>query len=352
MSISMFDTRTMLGIVNEFEKKPKTFLRDRYFSHVVTYDTAKIDVDVVGADGRHMAPFVHPKIGGKAVTREGFKVRTYEAPEVSPFMTTDAEDLLKRTPGENIYSSKSPAQRAVEQLGRDLSKLDDRITRREEWMCAQALFTGKIDIVGEGVNDVLNYWPETVSEQPASTVGTLWTSADATAKGIMADLRAVKDMIHKLGGVTPRELIVGRKVRDAFLNIMTDAKLLDMRKVELGHISPRELPQGVTYYGSILDPSLDIYTYDEWYVNEATGEEQPMVPENKILVASPNVETTRAYGCVALRSGEEVAFYEGQRIPHSWLMQAPQAGRSVQLKSRPLPIIHQIYGFHVLTAAE
>ncbi|WP_284069242.1 major capsid protein [Escherichia coli] len=35
-----------------------------------------------------------------------------------------------------------PAERAAEQLGKDLLELDEMVNRREEWMCAQVLFYG------------------------------------------------------------------------------------------------------------------------------------------------------------------------------------------------------------------
>ena len=136
--MNMFDTRKMLGAIQEGNLKTKTFLRDRYFANVKTFDTARIDVDIVGKGNRKMAPFVHPKVGGKVMDREGYTTNSYEAPEISPMRVTTAEDMLKRQPGESIYGGKSPEQRAAEQLGSDLAWLDEKIARREEWMCATA----------------------------------------------------------------------------------------------------------------------------------------------------------------------------------------------------------------------
>lgn len=62
-------------------------------------------------------------------------------------MVTTAEDMLKRSPGEDIYGAKSPNQRAAEQLTKDMIEMDDMITRREESMCAQALFEEKLTLL-------------------------------------------------------------------------------------------------------------------------------------------------------------------------------------------------------------
>ena len=348
MALNMFDTRTMMGIVKEANKDAKTFLRDRYFKNRRTFDTLKIDIDIVDANKRKVAPFVNPKVGGVVIEREGYKTESYEAPEVSPMMITTAEDMLKRSPGESIYGAKTPSQRAAEQLGRDLSTLDDIITRREEVMCAEALFTGKITINGIGYDEELNYWSATQSEKPTTTPTTLWNAEGATAKTIMADLRAVKRSVVQKSGFNPTELICGHDVAEAIIDKLTDAKVLDMRRVDMGLIDPRHLGNGVTYWGYLKDSALDIFTYDEWYLKD--GAETPMIPDKKCLLAAPDAKTTLAYGCVSLAGDNDVKFYEGARVPDSWVQRANPSGRVVQIKSRPLPIVHQVHGFHVINA--
>lgn len=347
--MNMFDTRTMLGIVKEAEKDAKTFLRDRYFSNRVTFDTQKIDIDIVGAGGRKLAPFVNPKIGGVVVEREGYKTNSYEAPEVSPMRVTTAEDMLKRSAGESIYGAKTPSQRAAEQLGKDLSDLDDIITRREEVMCAEALFQGKVTVKGEGYDEVINYWPTEAKDQPKTTLSTLWTSADADAATIQADLRSLRRDVIKNSGINPTEIICGNDVLEVMIEKLSKASALDNRRVDLGHITPQHLPNGVSYWGYLKDSNLDIYSYDEWYLNGK--EETSMVPSDLVLMASPNAKTTLAYGCVSLAGDDDVKFYEGSRIPDSWVQRANPSGRIVQIKSRPLPIVHQINAFHVIKAA-
>ena len=349
--MDMFDTRTMLSVVEEAQKKSKTFLRDSFFGNRVTYDTKKIDVDIVGAGGRKVAPYVHPKVGGVVVEREGYKTESYEAPEVSPMRVTTAEDMLKRAPGETVYNGKSPNQRAAEQLGKDLSQLDDIITRREEVMCAEALFTGQISIKGEGYGEgqVIRYWPSEVADRPYTALPILWNTAEATPAVIMKQLRDLRRSVIQKSGFTPTQLICGTKVIDALLDKLTEAKALDMRRVDMGHVDPHHLPQGVTYWGYLKDSGLDIYSYDEWYINDE-GVEVPMVPEELCLMASPNARTTLAYGVVGLIGDDGVQFHEGARVPDSWTQRHAPAGRIVQIKARPLPIVHQIHGFHVIKA--
>lgn len=350
--MNMFDTRTMLKPFEEGKLVTPSFLRDRYFSNRITYNTAKIDVDVIGKGNRKLAPFVHPKIGGKVMDREGYKTNSYEAPEISPMRITTAEDMLKRLPGETVYSNKSPEQRAAEQLGQDLRYLDEKITGREEWMCAEALFNGAITISGDGYNgEVISYWSADAEDKPFTELATKWTAENVTAKDIMKELRKIKKSVIKNSGFTPTEILCGSKVIEAILDKLVDAGALDTRRVDMGKIDPQHLPDGVTYWGYLKDSALDIYSYDAWYVNDA-GEELPLVPEDKILMAAPNAKTTLAYGVVSLldEKADTMHFYEGARIPDSYVSRQSPSGRVVQIKSRPLPIVHQVQAFHVIKA--
>lgn len=350
MPISMFETREMLPALRE-TKPAHTFLKDRYFSTVKTYETAKIDIDIYSGK-RRMAPFVHPKIGGKTVERAGFRTDSFEAPELSPDMITTADDILKRSMGEGIYNAKSPDDRAAEQLGNDLAELDDIITRREEWMCAQALFTGQIVIVGDGYDtETIQYWPTVTADQPYVELGAgdRWNESTSDPMG---DLRSNRTLGIQKSGVNPRDAIAGTDAISALMNNASFTKKLDYRRIDTGAIDPQNLPNGVTYWGFLKDSGIDLWSYDEWYVDDTSGLEVPMVPEKSILLGSSAVRTTMAYGCVTLMrgSGDNAApeFYAEPRVPDSWTQRKNPAGRIVQIKSRPLPIIHQVQGFRVL----
>lgn len=342
--MDMFATRTMLPAVQQSKTKAKTWLRDRYFGEdkVKTYTTKKVDIDLVGGDDRKIAPFVNPKVSGVVMTKDGYRTTSYEAPEVNPMRSTSAEDLLNRSPGETVYSSKSPDERAAEELGKDLSYLAEKIDRREEVMCSEALFYGQVTVKGEGYDEVIGYWDAEEGEKPFTELATPWTNASAN---VFDDLRAAADFMSLKGGYTPRELICGKNAAKALIERVK--KELDYRRVDLGEINPRQLPNGVAYLGHLNELGLDIYTYKDWYVHPDTGLLTPIVPDNLVLMASVDAATTRAYGCCAVEEDDEIKHYEGTRIPSSWVEKNPCC-RMVQIKSRPLPIINQIHGFHVL----
>jgi hypothetical protein len=342
MAIDIFDTRKMIRMLDE-AKPAHTFLRDRYFSNVETFTTAKLDIDIRQGK-RRIAPFVHPKIGGKNVESRGYRTETFEAPEVSPEMLTTAEDLLKRSAGENVYGATDPNTRAARKLGEDLAELDEIITRREEVMCAEALFKGQVTVKGDGYDEVIKYWPTDVNDAPYTALGAAdrW-SADTSDP--LSDFRLYRRGIIQKSGVTPTDALLGTDAIEALLANASFTKKLDNRRIDLGIIDPSILPDGVTYWGYLKDSALDLWSYDEWYIDEADGEEKPMVPAKEVLIGSPRVRTTMAYGCVL---DVEKGSFALPRVPLSWTQRKPTSGRVAQIKSRPLPIIHQIDGFHVL----
>ncbi|AZS99907.1 major capsid protein [Salmonella enterica] len=331
-NIDIFERRTMLEpVIQNFE--PRRFLLRTFFPGISTFNTEKVDLDFVRG-GRTMAPFVGKGYGSKTVERHGFETKTLRPPLVAPDLVTTAEHLLNRLPGENIYNSKSPQERAVEQLGKDLVELDDMVNRREEWMCSQVLFSGMVEIVGTGVEETVYFWPDNDADKPylELTGDDLWTSA---ASDPLVNVRNWKRKVSLTSGFTPRVAVMGAKVVDAFVANEAISKYLDNRRKELGKIEPKDLEEGVTFYGTI--EGVDFYGYDELVYNDVSGKTEPLVPEDKILLGAPG-RGEMLYGAVVLADEAEKSFtlVESPRVPDTWVSRKPE-GRFVAMKSAPLP---------------
>lgn len=344
MSLDLFETRKMLAALEQ-RKPPRSFLLDTFFSGSETFDTEHVDIDIWKGK-RKLAPFVSPKKEGKIVESQGYKTRSYKPPYIKPKKVTTAEDILKREMGQHIYGSNmSPMQKAAQRLGKDLAELDDMIIRREEWMAAQALTTGKIRCQGDGVDDTLDFLMES-SHLPVLSGTALW-SATTTAKPLQ-NLRDWKRMIAKDSGVNPTDVIMSPDVYDAMLytdEVKGTNNLFDNRRIMLGQIEPRDVGGGVTYIGRITELGLDLWTYEEWYVDEFDEDtEKPMIPEGKLIMGSPNAYTRRLYGAIKdLKSTGAV-----RRFPKSWEVEDPSA-RFVMVQSAPIVALHQVDAFACAT---
>ena len=344
MTVNLQDPRTMLALVERMAK-PKTFLRDTFFKNKQTYSSELVDVDFVKGN-RKLAPFVHPKIGGKVVENSGYQTQTFKPPLVAPDKVTTAFDLAKRGAGENIYSGKTPQQRAGEKLVRDLAELDDMITRREEFMCSQAIFTGKIDIIGEGVEQVIDF---NFTNKETLSGTDKWDAANADMYG---DLKRWIRQVQIKGMLNPDVALFSSDVVDVFIKNEAIQKLLNIRNLSVGEVrTARELPNGVSYVGTLTGLGIDIYEYNEYFLDDFTNPEtpvtKPMVPEGTVTLLSTGANYTLGYGAITLieENGTFVT-YEAERVPDQWIAKRPDR-QFLSLHSRPLPIPREVDSWFV-----
>lgn len=325
----IFDTMTMLEAVEQMTT-PRRFLMNTFFNgaNPVTFGTEAVTIDIVKGQ-RTMAPFVHPSLPGSISLRNGVSSETYTPPYIQPKRKTRAEQILKRAPGDNPYSARTPLERAGEQLGRDLIELDDEITRREEWMCAQALSTGRVRVVGEGVDDTIDFLMEDKHKVTLATGR--WNSSDSDP---IANLRQWKRLIAKDSGRTGNVAVLSGEVQDAFQRNEAVLKQLNTRRVDMGLIKPELLPDGVTYLGYLNDPGIDLYVYDEWYLDDE-GDEQQMVPAGGLILGATSTRNAMLYGAIQDIDAIESGLVEAVRFPKSWVTPDPSA-RWLKLQSAAL----------------
>ena len=248
--------------------------------------------------------------------------------------------------GENVYSQKSPDERAAEILLRDMARLDTMIEIREEWMCAKALFTGAVDVSGEGVSQNIDFGMSNTHKVTLGT-GAKWTD---TGINPLTDIATWKTLIAKDSFLSADIVIMGAGAAKAFINNAEVQKNLDIRNIDLGVIRPQELPSGAKYIGSDRLNGVDYYTYEGYYVDPTTGVQTPFVPNGAVLLASKSARTSMMYGAVTIADENTKALltYAMPRVPDSWTSKKP-AARFIQLNSRPLPVPHDIDGFVVAT---
>ncbi|MCD6432959.1 MAG: major capsid protein [Sulfurimonas sp.] len=340
MAVDIFTSRAMMSALRQ-EKKAGQFILDLLFKRVETSDTEFVDIDIIKGK-RRIAPFVSPRVEGKLVEDQGFTTNTYKPAYIKPKFATDASSLIEnRTAGEVIYNGKTPAQRGAEVLAQELADAEDMIARREEWMAVQSLVTGTVDVVGEGINQNIDFQMD-ANHIITLSGGDLWS--DTTNSSPLTKIKAWSRLIRKDSGINPNVLIGGAGAIDSLLAHPEIKDALDTRRIDLGMIDPQALPNGAVYYGTIktTGTSIELYGYDEWYVDEA-GTEQVMIPDDKVILTSTNADFRRHYGAIK----DLKALYAAPRFVKSWEQEDPSA-RFVLVQSAPLPAPHQIDA--VLTA--
>lgn len=323
-----------------------TFFRDTFFKNRRTFPTKSVDVDFKKGN-RKLAPFVHPKVGGKTMLNSGYQTQTYTPVLLAPNKVTTVDDLLERAAGENPYSGRTPAERAVEKLAEDFRELNEMIVRREEWMAATAIFTGQIPVIGDGLNEVIDF-----GFTNSETIVSAEKKWNADTSDPIADLERWHETVQKNGFVNCNICIMAKDVTNAFINHKKVKEVLDVKAYDLAIIKPRQLPNGATYVGTIHKLGLDIYQYNEWYLDDWTSpeapEEKPLVENGALALMSTEADYSIYYGAITMipEEGKGFVTVEGDKVPQTWVERRPDR-RFLQINSKPLTVPHEVNSWFV-----
>jgi len=233
------------------------------------------------------------------------------------------------------------AERGQTKLAEELADLEDMVIRREEWMAAQQMINGYVDVKGTGVDYRIDLGMDASHK---ITVSTSWS--DATNSTPLSDVSDGVRLIAKDAGIGADAIIGNSAAIELFLNSTEVMAKLNTRRIDLGLLKPSEMGDGVSYYGDVFagGKTVGVYSYDEWYVDD-NDIEQPMIPDNKVIVTSSKADARRHYGAI---KDKKAGFAAVPRFPKIWDEEDP-AAEFLMVQSAPLPAFHQIDAVVVLT---
>jgi hypothetical protein len=291
--MDMYSTQVLNGVVASLIRPP-SWLLDRYFPSIVTFDTEEVEVDVlIGA--RRMAPLVSPLVAGKIVADQSFSTNSIKPAYVKDKRVFDAVNgPFKRIAGEKIGGSLSPEDRVRARLATSLADQVAMIARRKEWMACSAMRDGKITLVGD-------QYPSRVVDfqRKAAFTSQLLTTARWGQTGVKPlDLLKTWAMeVLQESGIYPTDVVLDV---DAWTILSADTsfiKVLDTRFVGGNSVdnSTSQIEGGI-FKGSV--ESFNFYVYAGWYVDDA-GATQPLLgPSGTVIMASPAMEGEQLHGAI------------------------------------------------------
>lgn len=341
MELDITRTQTLLAAYEATPAVP-SFLKDRYFptnamTDIFTSEDVLVDYK---ENGRKVAPFVLPSVGGVPTGRAAYTTDRFAPPLIAPKRTLTVDDLKKRGFGEAVFSGVSPAERKVLITLRDLKDLDEMTTRREEIMAAEIMINDKIvmkqykDAEGSLTEEkTMQFHDGGVNPYQYSPT----TGWDAAGAKILADINNMITMLTEKG-LPAEELIVAGDVADAIINDATIKDLLANRRMNLGDITPLELPAGAAHIGTInvYGKIIKIIAYTETYENDE-GTIVPYIPNGTAILTAPGAGRG-LYGAVTqLEWDGEYYTYPGRRVP-KYLPDPSSNVRTLTLSSCPLLI--------------
>ena len=131
-------------------------------------------------------------------------------------------------------------------------------------MCRQVLYEGKLDVVDEdeGVDVQVDFGFTNIYVLGADEV---WSLATVDP---LKTLRPIRKKIIKDTGRAPDMMLFASDAIEDFMDNPFVIKAMDVLNMKNVVIEPRVVDPALTFYGRIAELDMDIYTYDEWFLND------------------------------------------------------------------------------------
>jgi len=335
LNLDIYSTMMLLQAVDKI-MPVNTFFRDTFFPGEDTFPEETVLVDF-RKGRRKMAPFIAPRSKGLTIEREGYRTDKYTPPKMAPQRPITVDDIMIRGMGESVFSQRTPADRQVELLGKDLAEFTAMCDRREEWMSAQLICGGNITMYGYADRENTNIEVSTMNfgfTNTAALTGTsIWGLSTAS---IYNNIDNWRSSTLQGSGQPPTMCILGDNAYYAWLNDADIYKKMNMFHGQIIVSQPEVKFPNLIYVATIPGLGLEVYRYTDWYIDEATQTELPFVPLNGVILGRPNMGGFR-YGAVTQIENGQFVTVQGKRVPKSWADEDADT-RMLRLSSRPIVV--------------
>lgn len=330
----VYDTNVLMAVVPNL-KLSTNFLLDKFFPNIVTSDTEFVAIDVdIGK--RRMSPFVSPMLEGKLVEQRRFQTNIFKPAYIKDKRAPDLRKPIRRMIGERFGGSMTGEQRQMANLEAEMTDQIDMLNRRLEWMAAQTLLNGTLTVTGEGFPTVVLDFGRDASLTVTNSGGTTWTIANITAgtASPTTDIEKYQRTILKKSGAMVDTLIFTTSAWEGFIaDPLLKGAIYYPRLGEEGpiQVGPR-ITRGGVFKG--VWGAYQLFIYNEWFVDQNSEVEQPMLPDGSLLMVGPDLMGTRAFGQIL-----DPAFNYGPLpyAPKTWVSEDPPQ-RYLLMQSSPLVI--------------
>jgi len=337
--MDVVSTVTLLGVFQQIHSLD-TFFLNMFFPRVVTFDTKEIAFDKL-SKSRKLAPLVSPMVAGKVNKQAGGILSSFSPAYVKPKDVVDPQMLLERMPGEAIGGELSPAQRRNAVIVQLLTDQDESITRREEWMAAQAVLTGKITAEMEGQGTYEVDFQRKAENNITLTGAAQWTGLDPeTSTKPIEDIETWADQAEGIVNIAVMDKLTWALLRKfKCIKDAIDKTLAQKSSVELGPNVKKE----AAWVGNLN--GIDLYVYKGTY--EENDVEVNIMPDYTFVLGSTFSDGVRAYGGIQDVKANANGIVSGARYPKNFFTDDPSV-EYLMTQSAPLPVTPRPNAFVVV----
>lgn len=317
----LFTTYQLVQVQRKVKSLPAFFLS--WFPRQINFQEDAIAFDKVSVNYQDLAPFVAPNVQGRVIRQEGFNRAAFKPAYVKPKSIVDPNMIIPVQAGETPASGQLTfEQRRNAVITYLLAKHRAMHENRWEWMAAQALIYGFVDIEGEDYPKVRVDFNRSAS----LTITSDWTAPDANP---LEDIKAARKLANE-------ESLSGAVIRDWVFGGNAWAKFYEIHKAELDDLmdknkrgSETEVTklwdglEGVEYMGEIQGVNgaglIRIWVNTQRY-RDANKQMQHMFPQGAVLGLSAAVDGVRCFGAIMdKKAGYQAVPY----FPKNWESEDP-----------------------------
>lgn len=278
------------------------FFKNRYFPDGIPFHSDEVLLECKKGN-RKIAPFVVPYQNGIPVPSGKYSGYKMSPPYIAPSSVITVKDLRDKAFGEDPNSGRSAASRQNELQAERMDDLRQSILRRMEQMCTEIITTGKCvmkhyaNAKDFGTNNYklmeLQFYENEFENKYSLTK--LWSLMTVKEK-LLLFYNMAREL--KRRGVRATDVVLGAKVSDDLFSDLDFLEYFNKRVVDYGTVNPQEMPEGVTFNGSIniTGIRMNFFSYDEQY-EDLDGNIKEFIPSGTIAMLEPGMGKT-AYGAV------------------------------------------------------
>jgi Phage major capsid protein E len=244
----LYRSSTILEAIIQLPPAP-VFLRDKLFGRVQISESDLVAVTYMKGSQK-LSPFCSRYSKGTAIPRGKEQLRVFSPPFIKPNRMLSADDTF-RVAGQ-LAGGKGSAlatDRDAAMLAIDTQELDALISRREEKMCSDVLFTGKVVCLDGDTNEIT----AEISYEPISKSVTAKPWSDPTSNPL-DDLKNAQRLVGGASGFNANFICMGRLAGDSFETNPNVLASYDKQHITPGVLNPKALEDidsyGITVLGT------------------------------------------------------------------------------------------------------
>jgi hypothetical protein len=313
---------------------------ERFFPNVINSTTEFVAIDVdIGK--RRMSPFVSPLVEGRLVEQRRIQTNIFKPPYIKDKRAPDLRKPIKRMIGERIGGEMSGQERMMANLAAEMTDQIDLITRRLEWMAANALTSGTITVAGDGFPTQVIDFGRDSSLTVTLTGSAQWTTSNVvttygspnTATPVI-NIETWQHNILRKSGARATDIVFTTSAWEGFIaDPLLKGAIYYPRLGEVGNLidTGSQIAAGAVYKGRW--GQYDLWLYNEWAEDE-NNYERALIPDGMIILSGPQMEGTRAFAQII----DPMFNYEAMSFaPKTWIQEDP-AQQFLMMQSAPLVI--------------